>query len=1060
MSMVLTSEEKPSGERRWRAVAAVCGLLGALLAILVPLLPVWQTSATVQWDGREDITLPLAGYLPSNVELQIPCSTGEPVAGGGEQVVVSTAPVEAGAPARSRGLLITSDRDGLTVRSHGDLIASIEKGQLQGCSLAHVVIDDEHTRITLDAAGPSGGDSVVADLEGDFRPQVVGVFSSLPEDAREGLAAHLVVDSRYTTAPSAVKIGAVAAGVALMLASWWALLRLDGPIRRPSWGRVPRIGALDAVVGFVVVFGYVLGANTSDDGYIFTQARAAAQSGYMTEYFRYFAAPYAPFGMPFYLYTWLENISPSSLVVRLPTLFCALGSWWLLSRHVVPRLGGRAAQSTIARATAAGVFLAFWLTFNNGIRPEPIISFGVLATWVLLERCIATRRLAPLAGAFIIGGLTLSAAPTGTFCLVVLLAGARPVADIIRTRIARHGAVPTLAPLAAAGLSTLFLVFWDITLRTVAQSTALLGAVGPSGSWHDETQRYEWLFNVNADGSLTRRFAVLAMFLCLAIVVASLLRHGTIPGLRPGPVRRLAIVGVLSILAMSLNPTKWTHHFGAFAAIAAMLAAAAAIATLPAVLSRTRDRLLLYSAVSMLCALAFQGPNAWWYVSIFGIPFGGEPPEIAGIGIGTLLALAGVALAIAAVIVDITPAMRYRMAANTESPRRAIVDAPLSLASWAIVTLIVFSTGYAVANQYPAFTVGLSNLRALGGNPCALGDAVLAEPDPNSGLLSPIGPNPHGLPADEQSVFTPNGIPNDLDATNTSSESAQSADPGRTRDERTSTGGTGGGQRAEPGINGSTVALPFGLDPQQVPVLGSHHDTDTGRDVSVSTDWYKLREPHPDRPLVTVAVAGHVSADSLEVSAGRISADGEVTELGHVPIIDPGPTPSWRNIRIPVDTLPPGTDSIRLTATDDDRGPETWIGFTAPRMPTLVPMQHVVGDAPVLPDWGVAFYVPCMRPFSEYAGVTEIPAFRILPDRDLAAVTDNWQAADGGGPLGITKLLTSAETIPTYLAHDWDRDWGALERLTPLAPGARPAPLHYDTHLRSGLWNGGGALPK
>src|SRR5699024_4868073 len=116
--------------------------------------------------------------------------------------------------------------------------------------------------------------------------------------------------------------------------------------------------------------------------------------------------------------------------------------------------------------------------------------------------------------------------------------------------------------------------------------------------------------------------------------------------------------------------------------------------------------------------------------------------------------------------------------------------------------------------------------------------------------------------------------------------------------------------------------------------------------------------------------------------------------------------------------------------------------------------------APVLPDWGVAFYVPCMRPFSEFAGVTEIPAYRILPDRDLAAVTDNWQAADGGGPLGITELLTSAETIPTYLANDWDRDWGALERLDLLVPSARPAPLHYDAHLRSGLWNGGGALPK
>lgn len=260
MSMVLTSKEKPPGDRRWRAVAAVCGLLAALLAILVPLLPVWQTTATVEWDGREDITLPLAGYLPSDVELQIPCSAINPVAGGGEQVVVSTAPLEAGAPARSRALFITSGRDGLTVRSHGDTIATIEQSQLQDCSMAQVVIDDEHTRITLDAAGPGGVDGVIADREGDFRPQVVGVFSSLPDNAREGLAAHVVVDSRYTTAPSGVKIGAVLAGLAATLAAWFALRRLDGPIRRPRWRRLPRIGADSAPWGGGIRIGVWSGA--------------------------------------------------------------------------------------------------------------------------------------------------------------------------------------------------------------------------------------------------------------------------------------------------------------------------------------------------------------------------------------------------------------------------------------------------------------------------------------------------------------------------------------------------------------------------------------------------------------------------------------------------------------------------------------------------------------------------------------------------------------------------------------------------------------------------------
>lgn len=1061
MFKVLTSKGRPAALQRWRFTAAAFGLLGALLAIIVPLLPVWQTTADVNWDGREDVTLPLSGYLPSQLDVEISCSALESAAGSGERVAVATAPSQAGEAASARGLVIRGGDAGATIRTQGDLVASIEPFQLGECSSVRVAIDDAQTRVVLHPSAPGGAIDVISHLDGDHRPQVVGLFSELADGAREGVTAHVLADSRYSTTPSGIKIAAVLIGVVATILAWYALRRLDGRAR-PLLRRVrrPRIGILDAIVGGVLLLGYVIGANTSDDGYIFTQARAAAESGYMTEFFRYFAAPYAPFGMPFYVYTWLENISPSSLVIRLPTLALAFGSWWLLSRHVIPRLGGRAAQSTIARVTTAGLFLVFWLTFNNGIRPEPIISFGVLATWVLLERCIATGRLAPLAGAFVIGGLTLSAAPTGTFCLAVLIAGARPVTAIIRKRIARHGLLPTLAPLAATGLSTLFLVFWDATLRTVAQSTALLGEVGPSGSWYDEKQRYEWLLNVNADGSLTRRFAVLAMLLCLAIVVTFLLRHGRIPRLARGPVQRIAVLGVLSLLVMSLNPTKWTHHFGAFAAIAAMLAAAAAIATLPSVLPRVRSRLLMYSAMLMVSALAFQGPNAWWYVSIFGIPYGGEPPTVAGIGIGAVLAVCGVATAVAAIVVDVVPGLRHRTMPVSDGRHRSLLDAPLSFASWGIVVIIVASMSYGVINQYPAFTVGLSNIRALGGSPCALGEAVLAEPDPNSGVLSSLGTNAHGLQSDDDSVFTPDGIPDELAATVTSSESAQSANPERVREELTSTGGTGGGHRAEPGINGSTVALPFGLDAQRVPVLGSYEGATSGTETSVITDWYELHEQRTDRPLLTVAVAGQITPDSLVVTAGRTSGPNQVTELGRGPVIDPGPAPSWRNIRIPIDTLPEGTDAIQLTATDTDPGPDSWIGFTAPRMPTLMPMQEVVGDAPVLPDWGVAFYVPCMRPFNEFAGVAEIPAFRVLPDRDLAAVTDNWQSADGGGPLGSTELLTRADTIPTYLADDWGRDWGALERLDPLVPDAQPAAVDHGTTLRSGLWDGGGALPK
>jgi arabinosyltransferase C len=59
----------------------------------------------------------------------------------------------------------------------------------------------------------------------------------------------------------------------------------------------------------------------------------------------------------------------------------------------------------------------------------------------------------------------------------------------------------------------------------------------------------------------------------------------------------------------------------------------------------------------------------------------------------------------------------------------------------------------------------------------------------------------------------------------------------------------------------------------------------------------------------------------------------------------------------------------------------------------------------------------------------------------------------GGGPLGITELLVRADPVPTYLEHDWFRDWGALQRLTPWYPAAQPARLDLGTATRSGLWS-------
>ncbi|MDJ0113826.1 arabinosyltransferase domain-containing protein, partial [Rhodococcus erythropolis] len=110
----------------------------------------------------------------------------------------------------------------------------------------------------------------------------------------------------------------------------------------------------------------------------------------------------------------------------LPALLAGIITWLVISREVAPRLGAAIRGNRLALWTGALVFLAFWLPFNNGLRPEPIVALGVLLTWCSIERAVATRRLLPVAVAILIAGFTLTAGPSGLICFAALIAGIRP----------------------------------------------------------------------------------------------------------------------------------------------------------------------------------------------------------------------------------------------------------------------------------------------------------------------------------------------------------------------------------------------------------------------------------------------------------------------------------------------------------------------------------------------------------------------------------------------------------------------------------------------------------
>ncbi|MBB0992213.1 hypothetical protein G6009_12425, partial [Dietzia sp. SLG510A3-30A2] len=92
--------EKSRRGPRWGIVAAVSGLVGILLAIIVPLLPVTQTTSTVSWPEAgtlEPVTAPLVAYYPLDLTVEVPCTAvGQLPDGREDGVLVSTAPREAG----------------------------------------------------------------------------------------------------------------------------------------------------------------------------------------------------------------------------------------------------------------------------------------------------------------------------------------------------------------------------------------------------------------------------------------------------------------------------------------------------------------------------------------------------------------------------------------------------------------------------------------------------------------------------------------------------------------------------------------------------------------------------------------------------------------------------------------------------------------------------------------------------------------------------------------------------------------------------------------------------
>ncbi|MEJ2863385.1 arabinosyltransferase domain-containing protein [Actinomycetospora flava] len=785
---------RPSRGPRWlRLLAVGLGLLGTGLALLFPFLPVVQDTSTITWPsattGTRPVDAPLVAYRPETMSVTVPCRAIQDLDArtGPAATVLSTYP-PLSEPGAQVGMRLTVENGQLVLNDRGQQMAN-----------ATVPPGDCTVRIVSDAASTlvDLGIGQEIRLPFDARPQVVGIYSDL-DDAQDdvaGVSVSVTPDTRFETSPTTLKVLAGVLAVLAVAGGVWALHALDVRAGR----RAPRLApkrwwwptGRDLVVTAVLAVWAVIGSQTSDDGYILGIARARESAGYIGNYYRWFNVPEAPFGWFYELYAQWIRIDDSVLWLRVPSLAMGIVSWILISREMLPRLGQQVRRSKAAAWAAAMVFLAFWLPYNNGLRPEPVVVISALLAFCAVERGVATRRLAPVALGLLTAAFAVAATPTGFIAVAPFLAAARPLWRLVVERVRFSGWLAVLAPVTAAGLLVLVAIYADQTWSAVWEATRLRTLLGPNWSWFQEVVRYQSLFGTAADGSMARRFPVLLLILGIVVCIVVLLRRDKIAGAALGPSQRLIGSSVIAFMVLALTPTKWTHHFGAFAALGAGMAALTALATSADVLRSRRNRLLFLAALFATLALAATGPNTWWYTNNWGVPFNAGPPDWNGwplepflaeplpvyslcLGVSVILlivagivhvrgappgqeppgpiseqpsaASAAVGAALARPREAIGKLRRTRGGSTVERRARAlrVGSAPIALICAGLLAFEMISMTDGIEAQEGSFSLGGDVLEHPTGNSCGLADAVRVEGSTLAGVL-PAAPAPTGL---------------------------------------------------------------------------------------------------------------------------------------------------------------------------------------------------------------------------------------------------------------------------------------------------------------------------
>ena len=986
--------------RRRRAVAAILvGLLGGGLAVALPLAPVLADRTQVSWPAAgaqpTSTTAMFVPYRPAELHAEVPCTAVQAGLRSGQRTVLLATSVVTGTGPVS-GLVVDTEAGQLHVSVNGRVVHSATPAAT-GCDV-RVDADDDATRVVT-------GDDAPTVLAAE---PVAEVFA-FTTDLAPGDAAGTTVTARtrtwFESTPSGIKTAMIAAYVVVALFALAMLLRWAGAVTprpdRPRPERAPGRSlrlAVDAVV--VAVFGLwaIIAPQTGDDGYASVTVRNALTSGDVGNYYHWFNASEAPFTLLQHVLQPLAAMSAAPLWFRLPSIVAGLVAWFVISRGVLGALLPPSSRGPLAAALSAVCFLVWWLPFNTGVRPEPFVALSAATVLALLLRGTAPAARRPLlliGGAALVAGISLSITPSSVVVLAPVLVLLPRVWRTVRavdedprsSWWTTAGIAILLAALASSGV---VLMFADQSLHGVQKATELHTVIGPNLNWYDEGTRYAYLLGGGLMGTAAKRLPVLLTLGLLLLVVPLLAQR--LPRLRRFPDAHLLTGAmVLTFGALFLTPSKWSHHFGSVAGLGIPFLALGCLLVLEVARSGTRDRVTVVTALSgagvlaLAAGLSFSGPNSWLLYDNYGLPFRDVAITPFGVPLGNPVTW----LLVAAVAGGAVVWQRRRSAG--EGGTSPLVLAPLVVtAAAAIVSVGVLLVGFTVAPLRQAdagsYSLAATNIGTLTGTSCGITEKVQVLIDSPDGPLTPAA----------------------TDA------------------------GDGTSDGFVPGSGFLTVSPPPSAPGtgEATYVWGSLDGGEQTTGTLVSP-WFELPRLSGDQDLAVTAAGRTAGSNRLELEFGRSggAADG-VAPLGRQPVgqgaVD---QPTWRPLSVPGGDVPATADRVRVVASDDATDIGGWLAVTGPRVRTAETLQTWLDDqaGPVLPDWPLAWHVPCVDLPTVADGLAQSPAVIIaMPQGDPGAPIA-YTESQGGSFAGVDQAV--AHEVPSRLVGAPQENWGRVLRL-------------------------------